>query len=157
MSRQSLEDLEPLLPESPTSGSLKKEYSAGVEPRSRGSGCGRIPLVVLLAVSALLNVALIVRPMYHGRCTCEQKLYSKWNRSPTVIELCITVKAAPVQDILEYETRLFLHSSDISPYYGPPSEAVDQAWQDLFSCEFSSPFPWTLGDNLVLSWRFENT
>ncbi|KIM85848.1 hypothetical protein PILCRDRAFT_347779 [Piloderma croceum F 1598] len=52
--------------------------------------------------------------MYHGRCTCDQTLYT------------------PVQDILEYETKLFLHSSDISRYHNPPSEAGDQAWRDLY-------------------------
>src|ERR1700729_2678405 len=78
MSQQSLECLESLLPESTTSGSLEKENSSGVKPRCRGLG-RRISLIALLAVSVLLNAALITRPMYHGRCTCDQKLYSKQN------------------------------------------------------------------------------
>jgi len=115
MNIKSLEDLDPLLPESTTSGSLEKEYSSSVEPRRRGLCC-RIPLMALLAVSVLLNVALVVRQMYPGRrFASDQKLYS------------------PVQDILKYETRVFLHTSDTSMYHGPPSDAVDQAWQDLYS------------------------
>jgi hypothetical protein len=81
MSRQSLEDLYPLLPESTTSGSLEKEYSSSVEPRCRELCC-RIPLMALLALSVLLNVALIVRPMYFGRrFASDHKLYSRWNGS----------------------------------------------------------------------------
>ena len=52
-----------------------------------------------------------------------------------IFEFCITGKPGPVQDILEYETKVFLHTSDTSPYHGPPSDAVDQAWEDLYSCE----------------------
>ena len=81
MSRQSLEDIHPLLLESTTSGGLEKEHSSNVEHWCRRSCC-RIPLMALLAVSVLLNVALIVRPMYPGRrCASDQKVYSRWNGS----------------------------------------------------------------------------
>jgi len=115
MSRQSIEDLNPLLPEPTTSGDLEKEYSSSAEPRCRRLRC-RIPVMILLTVSVLLNVALVVRSMYpERRYASDQKLYT------------------PVQDILEYESKVFLHTSDTSPYHGPPSDTVDQAWEDLYS------------------------
>jgi hypothetical protein len=43
--------------------------------------------------------------------------------------------SAPVQDALKYELRKFSRARAISPYHGPPTEAVDQAWQDLYHCE----------------------
>jgi hypothetical protein len=137
MSRQSLEDLKPLLPESIASDDLDKGRSSNAEPRCRGLWCRTVPLIALLTVSVLLNVALIVRPMDPGKWfIADQKLYSKWNGSLIIFEFCVTREPAPVQDVLEYETKLFLHSLDISPYHGPPSDAVDQAWQDLYSCEY---------------------
>jgi Mycotoxin biosynthesis protein UstYa len=41
-----------------------------------------------------------------------------------------------VQDFLEYETKLFSPQDSSGPYSGPPSEAVDQAWENLYSGEF---------------------
>jgi len=137
MSRQSLDDLKPLLPESTTSaGSLEKEYSSNAGPKLRGL-CRPIPLISFLMVSVLLNMALVVRPVDVGRrCTSDQTLYSKWNRPWIIIEFYVTRNLAPVQDILEYETRLFSPAlANISQYSGPPSEAVDQAWEDLYGCE----------------------
>jgi len=92
MSRQSPDDLKPLLPESIASDDLGKGYSSNVEPRCRRLWCRTVPLIALgLTVSVLLNVALIVRPMYPGRrLILDQKLYSKWNGPLIPFEFCIT-------------------------------------------------------------------
>ena len=159
MSRQSLEDLKPLLPEPTTSaGSLEKEYPSNTGPKLRGL-CRPMPLISLLMVSVLLNITLVVRPIYAGRrqCTSGQILYSEWNRLWIIIEFDVTRNPAPVQDILEYETRLFSRTSDISPYNGPPSEAVDQAWDDMYTSESFPVIALALADRLVSSWLFANS
>jgi hypothetical protein len=49
----------------------------------------------------------------------------------------LTYRAAPAQEVLEYEIRKFhggFHS-DLSIYQGPPSDELDQAWEDLYNCE----------------------
>jgi hypothetical protein len=79
MPRQSLEDMKPLLPELTASDNLEKEYSSNVGPRHRGL-CRPIPLIALLMVLVLLNIALVFRQIYAGRqCTSDQTLYCKWN------------------------------------------------------------------------------
>jgi hypothetical protein len=47
---------------------------------------------------------------------------------------------APAQDAVEYQVRTF-HSNfhgDTSPYQGPPSDAVDNLWEDLFGSKNAS-------------------
>ena len=135
MPRQSLEDLKPLLPELTASDNQEKEYSSNVGPRHRGL-CRPTPIIALLMVLVLLNIALVFRQIYAERqCTYDQTLYCKWNGQRNIVEFGVTGKPAPVEDILEYSTRLFSRTSDISLYNGPPSEAVDQAWEDLYNCE----------------------
>ncbi|KIM75131.1 hypothetical protein PILCRDRAFT_38305, partial [Piloderma croceum F 1598] len=40
---------------------------------------------------------------------------------------------APAHDVLEYEIKKFPRARYISKYHGPPSDQVDQAWEDLYS------------------------
>jgi Mycotoxin biosynthesis protein UstYa len=47
----------------------------------------------------------------------------------------MTKRPAPVQDALEYELKTFPRAGQTSPYHGPPSDAVDNAWEDLYSCK----------------------
>jgi len=45
---------------------------------------------------------------------------------------------APVQHLLEYETRVFYEGfgADRSMYQQPPSPEVDAAWEDLYNCTY---------------------
>ena len=50
----------------------------------------------------------------------------------------MTKQIAPAQDILEYELKVLCSRADyIGPYDGPPLIAVDQAWEDFYSCKSS--------------------
>jgi len=117
MSPQSLEHYQPLLPASPAPGDPEKEYFSHYRPIERKISWPIPLMVVLLTISALLNVTqFMARPTVRGAyCTSDQQLYT------------------PVQDALEYELKTFPRAGQTSPYHGPPSDAVDKAWEDLYN------------------------
>lgn len=137
MSRQSLEHTQPLLPGSTHVDDLDKEYP--FEP-ARKFSCRLFTLVALLMVSLLLNfVQFIERGLIpYTHCASDpQQLYSKRNGGNLAIQnFELTRRPAPAHDVLEYEIRKFPRARYISKYHGPPSDQVDQAWEDLYSCKY---------------------
>ena len=49
---------------------------------------------------------------------------------------CLPFAPAPAQEVLEYQAHLFTSGFDggLSPYQGPPSPALDEAWDALYDC-----------------------
>lgn len=49
----------------------------------------------------------------------------------------IAYYTAPAQDVLEYQTYTFDSGfgKGTTIYQGAPSDEVDQAWEDLYSCK----------------------
>lgn len=48
-----------------------------------------------------------------------------------------------MRDAISYQTRVFNVSTkkELPPYFGRPSEAIDQAWHDLLECMFRTIIP----------------
>jgi hypothetical protein len=65
-------------------------------------------------------------------------MFTKSSHSIVKLQVLRHLFPAPAQDAVTYEIKVF-HSSfndDRTPYQGPPTDAVDAAWEDLYNGKF---------------------
>ncbi|KAF7978050.1 hypothetical protein HWV62_1675 [Athelia sp. TMB] len=123
MSRQSFEHRRPLLPEEDIETGVddKLSYGSG-KPTSHMQPYKRRLMIVsaLLIASILLNISQAWSAQGIGRFR-------------VVTGIRPDESYSPAYDAVEYELRKFSRARWISPWHGPPSDAVDAAWESLYS------------------------
>ena len=102
-------------------------------------------VVIIIVVQSILNAFLIAsvlylysrrgpsNPVFPQLTYCEPFL----SAAPTSSANFLSVHVAPVQDLISFRVQKFYEGfgENITIYQRDPSDEVDQAWQDLYSCE----------------------
>lgn len=146
MSRQFIEHRLPLLPDEDIETHADDRLIYGPEPTSYKQPYRRrsIILYLLLTVSVFLNLAQAWRGNGSRSYEVTKKLRPDESYCTCSLIIALTIDkltkrwklAAPVYGVVEYELRKFNRAAWKTKWHGPPSDAVDEAWESLYSCEY---------------------
>lgn len=118
-------------------------YSYVGEPRSRRKFKKFRYCIGVIIIQALLNIFLLNQFWHNKARTCTGSplniVYCQSFPHVTLIFLeSHGIHLAPVQEAIEYKLVKFAFGlgNDTTPYQGPPSPEVDDAWVALYPCAY---------------------
>jgi hypothetical protein len=95
-------------------------------------------LIGLLVLNMYLTIRYMMAMPSDQQCTRQLSIWCKWTKSAISAYTLLTA-AAPLNEIVEYQEVDFVNPfAHQTPYRGPPTPELEDAWAHLWFCESTS-------------------